>query len=138
MDRRLKLGLAGLGVIVALLAAGWLWGASGRFAVERQVQSLQLRLELAQARNRVLDARVSLHHMNFGQAGQQLEGARPMLRWARERFQEQRQNDAANTLNGALAHIEEAQRLAGTLDQAADDRAAEAVRAIDIAYGLVR
>jgi hypothetical protein len=138
MERRTKLGLATAGVMVALLVGGWLWGASGRFAVERQVQTLQLRLELSQARTRVLEARVSLHQMNFGQAGQQLEQARPMLRWARERFQEQGQTDAANTLNGAVAHIEEAQRLAGMLDQAAEGRAAEAGRAIDIAYDLVR
>src|SRR2546430_1210044 len=68
-----------LGVAVALaiaLLAGWIWGASGRSAMARALETSELRNELLGARAAVLDARVAIYSVNFGEASGHLEGAR--------------------------------------------------------------
>ena len=51
----------------------------------------------------------------------------------RERYQNIGKNAAAGSIAAALEHVEEAQRLAAKLDQAANAKANEALEAIRVA-----
>ena len=75
----------GVGLAVALLA-GWIWGTADRSRIARAVQTSELRSELLGARAAVLDARVAIYSVNFGEASKHLEGARGLLGRADERL----------------------------------------------------
>ena len=92
-----------------------------------------LSVDLAEARGALLDARVSLYNNNFGDASGRFEDAKVPLRRVRQRYQDARRNDAASSIDAALRHVEEAQRLAGKLDPSANARAGEALEAIRVA-----
>jgi hypothetical protein len=122
-----------ISIVVLLLVAlfgGWLWGASGRWTVERGQQASELRQELLEGRSAVLDARLDLYSVNFGEASRHFENARAILRRADERLKSLGRDDSAKQLETALARIDDAQRLAGKLDQSANARAGEAARII--------
>src|SRR5947207_5074494 len=89
---KLVLGIAA-GLLVALLA-GWIWGASGRSAMAGALQASELRGDLLGARAAVLDARVAIYSLNFGEASSHLEGARGLLGRADERVKSRRTSDA--------------------------------------------
>ena len=80
---KLVLGIT-VGLAVALLA-GWVWGSAGRSEMARALETSELRGELRGARAAVLDARVAIYSVNFGEASAHLEGARSLLRHAAER-----------------------------------------------------
>ena len=123
-----------LGVFVALLVAllaGWLWGASGKWDLDRALRVSELRTDLLQARSSVLVARLDVYSVNFGDASRHLEDARGLLRRAGERLKSLGRPDDVKRLDLALVRIDEAQRLAGQLDQEANSRAAEAAQTID-------
>jgi hypothetical protein len=122
-----------ISVAVALFVAalgGWMWGTSGRSALERVLQTSQLRADLLGARAATLDARVAIYSVNFGEASAHLEGARSLLRHAAERLTSLRRDDEVRQVQTALASIDNAQRLAGTLDQSANSRAGDAAKVI--------
>ena len=114
---------------VALLA-GWIWGASGRSSVARALQASELRGELRGARAAVLDARVAIYSVNFGEASRHLEGARGLLGRADDRLKSLGRDDEVRQVRTALASIDEAQRMAGKLDQSANSRAGEAAKVV--------
>ncbi|HVL66081.1 MAG TPA: hypothetical protein VM364_02335 [Vicinamibacterales bacterium] len=125
--------LTGLVVVVVILGLGYTWGASGRRTVQRTLDESRQQLDLAEARGAILDARVSLYNNNFGDASRRLEDAKDPLRAARQRYQDAGESRAAASLDAALTHVEEAQRLAGRLDASANARAGEALEAIRVA-----
>lgn len=125
---KLVLGVA-VGLAVALLA-GWVWGASGRSEVARALQASELRGELLGARAAALDARVAIYSVNFGEASKHLEGARGLLRRAEERLQGAGRDDEVKQVQTAMASIDDAQRMAGKLDQSANTRTGDAARMI--------
>ena len=130
MNTNVKVALA---VVVALLVAfggGWLWAASGRWQSERALQAAELRSELLEGRNRLLDARLSVYDLNFGDASRHFEDAKGLLRRAEERLKALRRDDDVKRLDSAVTTIDDAQRMAGTLDQAANRRAGEAARTV--------
>jgi hypothetical protein len=131
--RRAKLALIGVGVLIVVLGVGFVWGASGRRVAERAVEDSKQQLDLAEARGRILEARVSLYNVNFGDAQRQLEDAKTPLTRARDRYQQDGKRDAAEGLSAAIAKVQEAQRLAGRLDQNANSQANEALKAIQVA-----
>jgi hypothetical protein len=120
-------------LIVVALGLGFAWGASGRVALQQGVEDAQQKLDLADARGRVLDARVSLYNVNFGDAQRQLEDAKAPLTRARDRMQADGKKAAAEALSAALTHLQEAQRLASRLDQGANTQAGEALKSIQSA-----
>ena len=71
---KLALGIVG-GLLVALLA-GWIWGRSGQSDTAHALQTAELRSDLLGARAAVLDARVAIYSVNFGEASAHLENAR--------------------------------------------------------------
>jgi len=118
-----------IALAVALLA-GWIWGASGRSSVARALQASELRGELRGARAAVLDARVAIYSVNFGEASRHLEGARGLLGRADDRLKSLGRDDEVRQVRTALASIDEAQRMAGKLDQSANSRAGEAAKMV--------
>ena len=130
-----------LGVFVALCVAllgGWFWGASGKGELNRVLQASQLRNDLLEARSSVLTARLDLYRVNFGDAIRHLEETRAQLHRAEEQLKSRGRQDDVKRLEPAFARLDEAQRLAGQLDQGANSRAAEAARIIDDVLGNTR
>ena len=125
---KLILGIAA-GLAVALLA-GWIWGSTGRSDVARSLQTSELRGELLGARAAVLDARVAIYNVNFGEASRHLEGARGLLGRADARLKNLGRDDEVRQVEAALASIEDAQRMSGKLDQSANSRAGEAAKMV--------
>jgi len=123
---KLILGIAGA-LMVALLA-GWIWGTLGRSDMAAALQTAELRGELLGARAAVLDARVAIYSVNFGEASGHLENARGLLGRANERLKGLGRDDDVTRVQTALASIDDAQRLAGKLDQSANSRAGEAAK----------
>jgi len=132
ISRTKLIALAVAGVIV-VLGLGYVWGASGRFSIQNALDEARQELDLAEARGALLEARVSLYNVNFGDASRYFEGAKAPLRRARERYQQIGNNAAAGNITAALEHVEEGQRLAGALDQAANTKASDALQAIRVA-----
>jgi hypothetical protein len=130
---RIRLAVLALAGVIILLGLGFTWGASGRFTIQHALDESQQQLDLAQARGALLEARVSLYNVNFGDASRHFEDAKAPLRRARERYQQAGNNEAASSISAALEHVEEAQRLAGKLDQAANSKANDALEAIKVA-----
>jgi|SRR3954451_13970530 hypothetical protein len=128
-----KLILAAVVVLLVALGLGFAWGASGRLTAERTLDETKQQLDLAEARGRILEARVSLYNVNFGDAQRQLEDAKAPLERGRDRYQQAGKRDAAEGLGAALARVQEAQRLAAKLDQNANSQANEALKAIQVA-----
>ena len=123
---RLVLGITG-GLLVALLA-GWIWGMSGQSDATRALETAELKGELLGARAAILDARVAIYSVNFGEASGHLENARGLLRRAEERFKRLVLDDEVKQVQAALTCIDDAQRMAGKLDQSANSRAGDAAK----------
>jgi hypothetical protein len=122
-----------LGIAVALmaaLAAGWTWATWSHSGTAGALQTAELRSELLGARAAVLDARVAIYSVNFGEASAHLENARGLLRRADERLTGLGRADEAAQVKTALATIDDAQRMAGKLDPNANTRAGDAAKAL--------
>ena len=105
-----------LGICVALLVAlgaGWAWGASGRSDLNRALLIAELRDSLLEGRAAVLDARLDIYSVNFGEAGRHLEAARSALRAAEARLNGLGRQADTKLVELALTKIDEAQRMAG-------------------------
>lgn len=131
--RGMKLVLIAVVILIVVLGLGFAWGASGRVAAQRAVEDTKQQLDLAEARGKLLEARVSLYNVNFGDAQRLFEDAKTPLTRARDRYQQDGRRDAAEGISAALEHVKEAQRLAGKLDQSANNQASEALKAIQVA-----
>lgn len=119
--------------LVVALGLGYAWGASGRFSIQNALDDARQQLDLAQARGALLEARVSLYNVNFGDAARHFDDAKAPLRRVRERYQQVGKNAAAGSVTTALEHVEEGQRLSGKLDQSANNKANDALEAIKVA-----
>jgi hypothetical protein len=122
------------GVFVALVVAllgGWLWGVYGKAGAERALEASALRNDLLEARGSVLAARLDLYSLNFGEASRHLEDARAQARRAEGRLKNAGREDDLGRLQPVFARVDEAQSLAGKLDQGANARAAEAARILE-------
>jgi hypothetical protein len=128
-----RLPLIVLVALIVTLGLGYAWGAAGRWTVETALEDSHHQLDLADARGALLDARVSLYNNNFGDASRRFEDAKTTLRRVKDWLQDDGKNEAALSIDAALRHVEEAQRLAGQLDPAANSRAGEALEAIRVA-----
>jgi hypothetical protein len=127
-----------LGVGVALLVAlgvGGVWGASGRSDISRALELAELRDGLLEGRAAVLDARLDIYSVNFGEASRHLEMARSALRAADARLNDLGRQEDATQLKIALTRIDEAQRMAGQLSQDANALAADAARTVNDVLG---
>jgi hypothetical protein len=121
--------------LVVCLGLGFGWGASGQRGLQTELDEARQQLDLAESRGRILDARVSLYNNNFGDASRHFEEAKPPLRRLKARYHDANRSDAASGIDAALGHVEEGQRLAGSLDQSANTKAGEALEALRVASG---
>jgi hypothetical protein len=133
MKRILGIGVA----LLAALGAGWAWGASGRSEINRALRFAELRDGLLEGRAAVLDARLDIYSVNFGEASRHLEAARSALSAADARLNGLGLQDDAKRLEIALARIDEAQRMAGRLNQDANALAADAAKTINEVLGRI-
>jgi len=125
---KLVLGITA-GLAVALLA-GWIWGRSSRSGVARVLETSELRGELLGTRAALLDARVAIYSVNFGEASRHLEGARGLLGRVDQRLKGLGLDDEVRQVQTARASIDDAQRMAGKLDQNANSRAGDAAKMV--------
>jgi hypothetical protein len=133
MAARGRLILIAFVTLIVFLGIGFGWGASGQRGLQSALDDARQQLDLAEARGQVLDARVSLYNNNFGDASRHFEDAKAPLRRLKARYHDAGRNDAASGIDAALGHLEEGQRLAGKLDQAANTKAGEALEALRVA-----
>jgi len=133
MNRFTRLVLICVVTALVLLGFGYVWGASGRREIQASLDATRQQFDVAEARGHVLDARVSLYNMNFGDASRRLEDAKVPLRRIQQRYVDEGNDDAVRSVTAALDRVDEAQRLAGKLDQAANSKAGEALEAIRVA-----
>lgn len=127
-----------LGIVVAVLIAfgvGWTWGGSGNSELHRALEVAELQKSLLGGRALVLDARLDIYSVNFGEASRHLEMARSALGVAEARFNALGRQEDSKQLALALTKIAEAQRMAGELNQDANALAADAAKAIDDVLG---
>ena len=122
----LRIGLA----LLVAVGGGWVLGASGRSNSDRALQIADLRAELLEGRSAVLDARLDIYSVNFGEASRHFEAARTALRAANAGLMSLSRTEDVKSLEAALTRIDEAQRLAGQLNQDANALAAEAAKTI--------
>ena len=127
----MKLVLAiGVALLVAL-SVGWAWVASGRRDINRALGIAQLRDSLLEGRAAVLDARLDIYSVNFGEASRHLEAARSAVRAAVAELDGLGRPEEAKRLEIALTQIDEAQRMAGKLNQDANALAADAAKTLN-------
>ena len=125
-----RLALIGFGVLLAAFFAGWLIAGSGRSAAEREAAESQLLLQIQTGRARLLEARVSLYNVNFGDASRHFERAKPLFEQARIRLNATNRQADAGILERVIALVTDAQRMTGALDQGANTKAGEALEAL--------
>lgn len=128
---RTRLALSIILVAGLLLASGWLWGASGRWAAESAERDARLHLAVARARASLIAARVDVFERNFGQASRSLEQAKTWLGQAAAALEGAGRTAEATAVREAIARSAVAQQLAGAVDQAANSEAAEALQIIE-------
>ena len=116
---------ARLAIVAALLVSlfvGRLWGASGRWALERALNTAAVRVDLLEAHASLLGAQASLCNADADEMSRRLEEARGFVGRAGTRLGDTGLNDELLRLQlaGFSAAIEEAQRLAARLTRGAD------------------
>jgi hypothetical protein len=111
--------LAAAAALSAALLGGWLWGASGRWDIERALRTAEVRSDVIEARAAVLGARVSMSDGDYQGTIQQLMNARRLMERACGRLGTPGTCDdllSQLDLQGVGAEIDLARRLAATLD----------------------
>lgn len=116
--------------VVFAFLCGWIAGRWDRSTVANARQAAEVRAEILGARAALLDARVAIYSVNFGEATRHLEGARGLLGRAEQRLDRLGRDADVGHVREALATIDDAQRLAGKLDQGANARAGDAARTL--------
>ena len=119
--------------LVLVFGAGWITGSAGRSAAEDARREADGRADFAEARGRIMEGRVSLFLVNFGDASRRFEDARAIVERAQTRLREIGEAERAGRLEIVLTNLREAQRLAAALDASAQNAADQAVQALDAA-----
>src|SRR5260370_18695347 len=114
--RAFKVVLAVIVLLLVALGVGYFWGASGRGAAQQALDDVRQQVDLADARGHILEARVSLYNVNFGDAQRQLDDAKAPLTRARDPAHAQGPRPSADALTTSLAPAPAAQPLSCPLD----------------------
>jgi hypothetical protein len=127
MSALAKAGIA-IGLVLVLVAAAWLHGRSTTQPARAETDAARLRVMLLESRTQVLDAQLSLHSANFGNAAQHLEYAKPPLAAASTALRDQDRDELATKADAALQQVMTARDLAAKLSLDANSKAGEASR----------
>jgi hypothetical protein len=119
------------GVALAVLAAGYVWGAWGRRAAERELARSNAVVALGEARRHALSGSLDLYKLNFGAAATHFETARATTDRARGLLTDAGSTADPADLAAAITSLDEARALAAKLDQAAGQKAASAIALLD-------
>jgi hypothetical protein len=119
------------GVALAVLAAGYVWGAWGRRAAERELARSNALVALGEARRNALSGSLDLYKLNFGAAATHFETARATTDRVRGALAETGSTADPADLAAAVTALDEARGLAAKLDQAAGQKAASAIALLD-------
>ena len=123
-----------LGVAVALLVAlgvGWVWGAAGKAAIDRDRMKLEQRADYESGRAAVFEGRVALFQSNFGDASAHFERARIALEKLQLELREVGEAERAGRIEIALSNLKDAVRRANQLDVSAQNAAVAALQALN-------
>ena len=107
-------------------SAAWPYGRSSTAPDRAAADATRLRVMLLESRAQVLDAQLSLHSANFGNAAQHLEYAKPPLAAASSALRDDDQDDLATKVDAALQQVMTARDLAAKLSLDANSKAGEA------------
>src|SRR5512141_2399162 len=99
---RLKLVLWIVLAVAVAIGGGYAWGAGGRREVQRALTEVELRANLAEARGHILEARVALYNLNFGDASRHLENSKRPLQDVRARLRDESRDDLGGNVDTAL------------------------------------
>jgi hypothetical protein len=94
------------------------------------VREAELHGQLAEARASLLAARVDLFEINFGKASADIERGKRALSAAASLLDRSGRASATAAIREAIGKAGEAQQLAGSVDQAAGARLADALAAV--------
>lgn len=125
-----KLGIIAGGLLL-IFGVGWFVGASGRSALQVQLNDAAIRADVAEVRAAILDARLSLTVANFGDARRSVQRASVIAERLQTRLREGGQSDRAGAMQGVVTSLAEADRRSGALDATASDAAADALRTLE-------
>ena len=128
MANKARTGLTVIAVVLVAILGGFLWGASGKSTIDRALQQSELRNELLESRGAALIPPFDYYPV---MASRHLEDARSVGARAAQRLDSLGRDDAMKQMQSALGALEEAQRLSGKLDLAANARAGEAAKTIE-------
>jgi hypothetical protein len=132
-----RLALYGALAVLVVFVTGWLVGWSGSRDAGSRLAAVELRLDLAEARAAIATARVDLFELNFGESVRRLDEGRRALEAAAARVREDGPREMEEPVQQAITSTTAAHQLAGRMEQAAGSKAAEALRALDRAAGLL-
>jgi len=116
--------------LAVALGAGWVWGASGKSAVDQDRRRLEQLADHEAARAAMLDGRVSLFLNNFGDASKHFETSRIALEHLQSKLREVGQAERAGRVEIVLSNLKDAVRLAAQLDASAQNAAIAALQAL--------
>jgi hypothetical protein len=128
---RLKLGLWIALAVIGAGVLGWLYGWSGGRSASAALETTRLRMSLLEARLQILDARINIYSINFGDASRNLEYSKPELTTARSLLESAGRRDLVEKIDAALKSTRDAQQLAATLKPEANGRAGEAASLVN-------
>ncbi len=127
---KMRMALVALVVLIVAVAGGYLWGAWGRWDVERRLRNTEVIAGLAEARAALYAARVDVAELNFGRAGGNIDRARKTMEALAGKLDETDRADAARAVREAVAIAGQAQQSAASMDQATSGRVAEVLKSL--------
>jgi outer membrane murein-binding lipoprotein Lpp len=104
--------VGGFVALLVTLLGGWLWGASGRWDLDRALQTAELRSDLLATRGALLAARLDLYGADVRELSRHLQDAREFAGRAEVRLENLGWKDEARRLDltGFAAEIDSAER----------------------------
>ena len=127
-------GLIALALIAAL-GVGWVWGASGKAAVERERGRVEMRLHFETARSSVLDGRLTLVGNDYTRASTSFAAAVAELETLQRMLREVSQAELAGRIEIVVSHVKTAQQSAASQNAnawGAADAALQAMKGISL------
>jgi len=122
-------GFVALALVLAL-GGGWIWGASGKAALDHEKRRVEERLHFETARSQVLDGRLTLVGNGYAGASASFKSAAGELEELQRMLREVGQAEAAGRLEIVLSHVKAAREAADAQNANAWSSADAALQAL--------
>jgi len=116
--------------LVATLGIGWVWGASGKSAIERDKRRVETQRHFETARADVLDGRLTLVGNDYAHAGESFKAAAAELEDLQRMLREVGQAEIAGRIEIVLSHLKVAREAAASQNANAWGAADAALQAL--------